>query len=498
MKTSILSFFYNIIDPPLNSSVDPMHVFEGNSAPVEEMEPTNCQVIEGDLPHSLNGFYIRNGPNPQHQASRALHLFEGDGMVHSLRLSNGRATYCNRYVKTNKYTLERDAGFPMVPNMLSGLYGLFDIVRFLMVLKRIITGHIDINKGIGVANTSLASVSGKVFALCESDLPYIVDLTQQGDIETLGRWHFDKKLLLNMTAHPKFDMETKETFAFSWSFIFPHLTFFRIDQKGVKQNEVPIFSMQKPSLIHDFAITKRFAIFHEMQLMFSLPKVLMGRGAPIVYEKNKCTKIGVIPRYARCDSEMKWFEVPGFNVSHIINAWESGEEEIVLVASNVMSLENFLDKKKMDVVLEKVKIDIKTGNISRKILSQRNLDLGSINTAYIGKRTRYAYLGVLEETPKTSGLVKIDLETGNEVGRRFYEPGCFGGEPLFVTRNSEDEDEDDGFVMTYVHNESTGESKFLVMDAKSPDFTTIAAVKLPRRVPYGFHGLFLTNREISF
>ena len=107
-----------------------MHVFKGNSAPVEEMEPTNCQVIEGELPLSLNGVYIRNGPNPQFQALSALHLFEGDGMLHSLRLSNGRATYCNRYVKTYKYMLERDAGFPILPNMFSGLYGILDIVRF--------------------------------------------------------------------------------------------------------------------------------------------------------------------------------------------------------------------------------------------------------------------------------------------------------------------------------------------------------------------------------
>ncbi|EOY13847.1 Nine-cis-epoxycarotenoid dioxygenase 4 [Theobroma cacao] len=354
-------------------------------------------------------------------------------MLHSLRLSNGLATYCNRYIKTHKYMLERDAGFPIIPNMLSGFYGLLDIFRFLMVMKRIMIGHLDIMKGIGVANTSLAFVSGKLLALCESDLPYIVNLTQQGDIETLGRWDFDKKLLSNMTAHPKVDMETKETFAFSWSFTFPHLTFFRIDEKGVKHNEVPIFSMHKPSLIHDFALTKSFAIFHETQLIFSLAKVLTGRG---------------------------------FNAAHIINPWENGTEEIVFVASNVKTVKDFLFNRKLGIVLGKE------------------------------KKTRYAYLGVLDETPKTSGLVKIDLETGNEVGRRFYGLGCFGGEPFFVRRNSDEDvecEEDDGFVMTYVHNEHTDETIFLLMDAQSPEFTTIAAVKLPRRVPYGFHGLFLTN-----
>ncbi|OMO77031.1 Carotenoid oxygenase [Corchorus olitorius] len=321
-----------------------------------------------------------------------------------------------------------------------------------------------------------------------------------GDIETLGRWDLDKKLLSNMTAHPKIDMDTKETFAFSWSFVFPHLTFFRFDEKGIKQKEVPIFSMHNPSLTHDFAITKRFAIFHETQLVMSLAKVLMGRGTPVVYEPKQRTRFGVIPRQAKCDSEMKWFEVQGFNAAHIINSWESSDEEIVIVASNVKSIENFLVNKKLDVVLEKVKINLKTGKVHRNIISTKNLELGSINSSYVGKKTRYAYLGVLEETPKTSGLVKIDLETGDEVGKRFYGDGCFGGEPLFVRRNEyngDDEDgecnEDDGFVMTFVHNEHTNESIFLVMDAKSPELNTIAKIKLPRRVPYGFHGLFLAN-----
>ncbi|KAB2065681.1 hypothetical protein ES319_A09G105700v1 [Gossypium barbadense] len=456
MKTSILHFFSNFIDPPLNPSVDPTHVFKGNLAPVDEMKPTNCEVIEGY------------------------------GMLHSLRLSNGKATYCNRYVKTYKYMVEKEVGFPIFPNMLSGLYGLLDVARLSKFIRRYVTGNLDILKGI---------VSGKLLALCESDLPYIVNVTQNGDIEALGRWEIDKNLHSNMTAHPKVDSETKDTFAYSWSFKTPHLTFFRIDEKGVKQNEVPIFSMHRPSLIHDFAITKRFAIFHETQLTFSLSKVLIGRGSPLVYEPNKTTRIGVIPRYANSDSKMKWFEVPRFNASHIVNAWENDEDEIIVVASNILSLENFLDSMKLDVVLEKIKINTQTGHVCRNLLSTRKLDLGSINTSYMGKKTRYAYLGVIEEAPKMSGLVKIDLETGDEVGRRFYGDDCFGGEPLFVRRNVED-DEDDGFVMKFVHNERTDESMFLLMDPKSPDFATIAALKLPRRVPYGFHSLFFTNSKI--
>ncbi|WRX29409.1 Carotenoid oxygenase - like 10, partial [Theobroma cacao] len=140
-------------------------------------------------------------------------------------------------------------------------------------------------------------------------------------------------------------------------------------------------------LIHDFATTKSFEIFHETQLIFSLAKVLTGRGGPLVYDPNKRTKLGSY------HGMLNWFEVPGFNAAHIINAWENGTEEIVFVASNVRSVKDFLFNRKLDVVLEKVKINIETGNVCRNILSTRNLELGSINTAYVGKKSRYAYLG---------------------------------------------------------------------------------------------------------
>ncbi|KAK4261608.1 hypothetical protein QN277_004578 [Acacia crassicarpa] len=76
--------------------------------------------------------------------------------------------------------------------------------------------------------------------------------------------------------------------------------------------------------------------------------------------------------------------------------------------------------------------------------------------------------------------------------------GCYGGEPFFVARDTEDPEaeEDDGHVVTYVHDENKGESKFLVMDAKSPELEVVAAVRLPRRVPYGFHGLFVRESDL--
>ncbi|KAL0302521.1 UNVERIFIED_CONTAM: putative carotenoid cleavage dioxygenase 4, chloroplastic [Sesamum angustifolium] len=490
------------IDPPLKPSLDPRYVLSDNFAPVDELPPTECQVVEGSLPPSLDGAYIRNGPNPQFLPRGPYHLFDGDGMLHAIRISRGKATLCSRYVKTYKYKVESEKGFPVIPNVFSGFNGLSaSAARGAVTAARVLAGQFNPINGIGLANTSLALIGGRLYALGESDLPYSVKVDPNGEIHTLGRHDFDGQLMMSMTAHPKTDAQTGETFAFRYGPVPPFLTLFRINANGEKQPDVPIFSMTSPSFLHDFAITKKYAIFNEIQIGMN-PLELMAGGSPVAANPGKVPRIGVIPRYAKDESEMRWFEVPGFNIIHAINAWDEDEgNSIVMVAPNILSVEHTLER--MDLVhasMEKVKIDLRTGTVSRHPLSTRNLDFGVINPAFVGKKHNSG-----DPMPKISGVVKLDVSMSEGdrrdciVGSRLFGAGCFGGEPFFVARepNNPNAEEDDGYVVTYVHNENTGESRFLVMDAKSPSLENIAAVRLPRRVPYGFHGLFVRDTDLN-
>ncbi|XP_076957272.1 putative carotenoid cleavage dioxygenase 4, chloroplastic [Bidens hawaiensis] len=501
------SIINNFIDPPTRVSVDPKHVLSDNFSPVDELPPIECEVIEGALPSSLDGAYFRNGPNPQFLPRGPYHLFDGDGMLHAIRISNGRATLCSRYVKTYKYSIEKEAGFPIIPNVFSGFNGVTaSAARMAVTVGRFLAGQFDPTKGIGLANTSLAYFGNRLFALGESDLPYAVKLAPDGDIVTLGREDFDGKLFMSMTAHPKVDPVTKEAFGFRYGPVPPFLTFFRFNENGEKQADVPIFSMTSPSFLHDFAISKNYAIFPEIQIGMSPMEMLRG-GSPVSADSGKIPRLGLIPRYAKDESKMKWFEVPGFNVIHCINAWEEdGGDTVAMVAPNILSVEHTLER--LDLIhasVEKVKINLKTGMVSRHPLSTRNLDFAVINPAFVASKNRYIYCGVGDPMPKISGVVKLDVSL-SEVDRRecivasqMFGPGCFGGEPFFVAREPDnpDADEDDGYVVSYVHNENTGESRFVVMDAKSPTLEIVAAVKLPQRVPYGFHGLFVRESDIN-
>ncbi|XVE57304.1 hypothetical protein DITRI_Ditri04bG0080600 [Diplodiscus trichospermus] len=495
----------NFIDPPIRPSVDPRHVLSNNFAPVDELPPTECEVIQGSLPSCLDGAYIRNGPNPQYLPRGPYHLFDGDGMLHSIRISNGQATLCSRYVKTYKYSIENKMGSPVFPNVFSSFNGLTAAAtRGALSAVRVLTGEFNPFNGIGLANTSLALFGNHLYALGESDLPYSIRLTSNGDIKTLGRNDFDGKLFMSMTAHPKIDTDTGEAFAFRYGPMPPYLTYFYFDANGNKQPDVPIYSMSRPSFLHDFAITKKYAIFVEIQIGMGPIEMIFGGGSLVGADPSKVSRIGVIPRYAKDESEIRWFDVPGFNLIHATNAWDEDDgNAIVMLAPNILSVEHTLER--MDLIhalVEKVKIDLRTGLVTRHPISARNLDFAVLNPDYVAKKNKYLYAAIGDPMPKISGVVKLDVSKGERqeciVATRMYGPGCYGGEPFFVAKEpgNPEAEEDDGYVVSYVHDENTGESTFLVMNAKSPDLDIVATVKLPRRVPYGFHGLFVRESDL--
>lgn len=495
----------NFIDPPLKPSVDPRHVLSQNFAPVNELPPTECEIIQGTIPTCLDGAYIRNGPNPQFNPKGPYHLFDGDGMLHCLRISQGKATLCSRYVKTYKYNIENEAGYPLIPNVFSGFNSLVaSAARGSVTAARVITGQYNPTNGIGLANTSLALFGNNLFALGESDLPYKVRVTSNGDVETLSRHDFDGKLVMSMTAHPKVDPETGEAFAFRYGPVPPFLTYFYFDSDGRKNPDVPIFSMTRPSFLHDFAITKKYAIFADIQIGMN-PLEMIAGGSPIGSDPAKVSRVGILPRYATNESKIKWFDVPGFNIIHAINAWDEDDgKTITLVAPNILSVEHTMERMELvHAMVEKVRINLDTGIVTRQPISARNLDFAVINPAFVGKKNRFVYAAIGDPMPKISGVVKLDVSKGEErkdctMGCRMYGEGCYGGEPFFVAREggNHEGEEDDGYLVSYVHDEKKGESKFLVMDAKSPELDVVAAVKLPRRVPYGFHGLFVRDSDL--
>ena len=51
--------------------------------------------------------------------------------------------------------------------------------------------------------------------------------------------------------------------------------------------------------------------------------------------------------------------------------------------------------------------------------------------------------------------------------------------------------------MTYVHDEAKAASECVIYSAKTMSSQPLARIMLPQRVPYGFHGEFVTKAELA-
>lgn len=63
---------------------------------------------------------------------------------------------------------------------------------------------------------------------------------------------------------------------------------------------------------------------------------------------------------------------------------------------------------------------------------------------------------------------------------------------MFVP-SGDDAGEDEGYLVTFVLDKATATSRFVVLDAADMSAGPIAEVRLPQRVPLGFHGSWFAD-----
>ena len=137
-------------------------------------------------------------------------------------------------------------------------------------------------------------------------------------------------------------------------------------------------------------------------------------------------------------------------------------------------------------------IDAAAGKVLEERLDDRGQEFQRVDERLVGKPHRYGYGAAFDTGPVTHGdLLRHDLERGTTTRHRFG-AGRASGEGVFVPR-SDDAAEDDGWVMSFVHDAGTDRSDLVILDARNFDGEPVATVHLPQRVPYGFHGNWIPD-----
>ena len=111
-----------------------------------------------------------------------------------------------------------------------------------------------------------------------------------------------------------------------------------------------------------------------------------------------------------------------------------------------------------------------------------------------GRPNRYGYsveFGHENAELQMKTLLKYDLDERRTEVHDFGQ-GISPGEGVFAPA-APDAGEDEGFVLAFTHDENDGASELQILDAQNFTGDPVASIRIPQRVPVGFHANWLPD-----
>ena len=461
--------------------LDPNRFLQGPFAPVEEEITAFGLPVTGSLPAGLNGRYLRNGPNPLGLDDPGYRFWEGywflgPGMVHGVRLRDGKAEwYRNRWVRSQALAEAMDEKWPGGP----------------------VHAGMDF-----AANTHIIAHAGRYLATVEAGpLPYELS----GELDILGPCDFAGTLPGGFAAHTKLDHATGELHAIAYYWAWDYVQHIVIGPAGevTRTTNIPI---PDGPMMHDFALTGNYVVLFDLPVTFSMTAASAGVQLPYTWNPGHQARVGLLPRDGSA-AEVRWLEVDPCWVFHALNAYDDEGGRVVV---DVVQYEGAYDVSLLSgrgpLSLDRWVLDPAAGKVTHRRLDDRLQEFPRVDERVVSRPHRYGYSAVIGEVSRATisldgdftdqafanALLKHDLARGTVEAHEFG-ASATAGEPVFVPA-SLSSPEDDGYVMAFVHNPGRGAADLIILAAQDFRGEPVARIHLPARIPLGFHGSWIPDQ----
>lgn len=465
--------------------------------------------VEGRVPAELTGTYYQNGPANFSSHGKTLgHIFTGDGLIRSVRFTQGEVEGAVRIVDSAGRRRERAAGKPLYDEHGSLIWQKgYRMER----LKGLVTGELPF---LNAGNTNILPWRDQLLALYEADLPTALD---PGTLDTLGTTDLDGNIIGPFSAHPHWVSERRCGYNFgvrsagkdTW------LDVYEMPATGPCRL-IRSIDLQRRCIgyIHDFMATANHLVFFVPPMhasMGDLMDVALG-ASPFdmaKWDASLGTEVIVMP--IDSTDEIVRFDTDPFFVIHHANAYE---EDGKLVLNYMRSADHSLYRQLGDIHrglplsylqetyprlwdgsadfnrLTRSEIDLQGKRMDRHVLADRYCEFPRINPGFQGSKQRYTYmLGMppgKPEMPLFTTLEKFDAEKG-ETQSLQLEDEQYPNEPVFV-RKANAAAEDAGYLLSVVYDGFADSSYLAVVDAERFDEGVIAKIHFDLALPISFHG----------
>jgi carotenoid cleavage dioxygenase-like enzyme len=445
-----------------------MSYLHDNFAPLETEHTCYDLSVEGDIPSELNGRYLRNGPNPIGPQPPTYHWFIGEGMVHGIRLRDGKAEwYRNRWVRTPD--VRRALGEPAQPVIL-------DETRLFS------------------ANTNIVAHAGRLFAVVEAGA---VPVELDAELNTIAPTDFDGTLPAGFTPHPHRHPTTGDLHAVAyWWGAGNAVQHIVVDSVGkvasIRTVETP--TADSP-LMHDFALTNAKIVLFDLPCTFDINAVAPGM-FPYRWNQAHGARVGITANDGR--SSVTWIDIDPCFVFHVANAFDTDDGVVcdVIVHDSAFRIDVH-GPNDGSTRLERWVIDVAAKTVTQSVIDNRPQEFPRVDERRGGMQHSIVYAATFTPSgPLLHGpLVRHDISSGTTTERDFG-PGRGCLEPVFVPRHPTAA-ENDGWILTIVYDAGHHTSELQILDAGDPELPTLASVTLPTRIPYGFHGNWIPDTDLN-
>ncbi|KAF8035836.1 hypothetical protein BT93_C1763 [Corymbia citriodora subsp. variegata] len=543
---------YRFVDQPYLPSQHPKKsstatlasLWKKNFAPVQEIgEAVEVAYLEGELPADfLEGVFVRNGPNPLFGCLQSTvsplgitneTWVEGEGMLHALCFkktgdSDWSISYKNKYIESETLKLEKQRNKPSFIPAIEG--------DPLAVLAAFSLNRIRLNADNKfLCNTSVFEHSGKLYAIAENYLPHEID---SQTLETFGVWDFNGDWNRPCTSHPKKAPGSGELVIMGVDVKKPFYVVGVVSADGKELLHKVDVKLDKSVLSHEIGVTERL-LKYDKEGTTRLGVMLRYGDANSVrwFEVETCCALHILNTFEDGDEVV----VRGcWAITSILPGPDWGMDKFDWYARGY----KFPPKKRENGNEEEGflfhcvyewRLNMETGEVKERNLSgtRTSMDFPFVNGKFTGLKNKFGFTQFVDSAASSScgivkygGLAKLyfdkpqklqfwvtlfrfvsneyspslldqegECEQAVKVEYRKFEESSFCSGSVFVPKSgsAEGKDEEDGWIATFVHNEVSDETQVHIIDVKDLKGEPVAKIRLPQRVPYGFHGIFMAT-----